>query len=282
MCTATCNKATAWRLELFFKTQTELQDKVIPFLRSNSVARVNLTNKTKDDKLLDSAKLLKDALPDLDVCLHYSIKWNYVRSCERSLAALERFCEQAAQLEGCSVLLVSGGGKKRQLDTVKALSQGKAGSARGLHALPVHVAFNPYLPSEKEFQAEKKRLKAKLESGLVSGIYLQIGSDLQRLKEGLSFLQSAVEECMQSGACKERPAVHGSVFLPSKRLLTQMKFRPWNGVFLSEAYLSSLPKAEAMTKELMKIYQDFDVIPLLETAVSTAEELRKAHDLMRL
>lgn len=34
-----------WRLELFFKTEAELRAKVIPFLKSTAVQRINLTNK---------------------------------------------------------------------------------------------------------------------------------------------------------------------------------------------------------------------------------------------
>lgn len=39
--------ALQWRLELFFKTKKELQDKVIPFLKDNGIKRINLTNKVR-------------------------------------------------------------------------------------------------------------------------------------------------------------------------------------------------------------------------------------------
>ena len=41
----------------------------------------------------------------------------------------------------------------------------------------------------------------------------------------------------------------GSVFLPSRKLLAQMKFRPWNGVFLSDEYLGSVEAATAITRD---------------------------------
>jgi hypothetical protein len=68
-----------WRLELFFKSQEELQ-RQLPFLQRHGICRVNLTNKTDKDDLLSSVKLLQTAIPDLDVCVHYSIKYNYDRS----------------------------------------------------------------------------------------------------------------------------------------------------------------------------------------------------------
>jgi hypothetical protein len=43
---------------------------------------------------------------------------------------------------------------------------------------------------EDEWTQEKERLKAKLASGLVSGVWLQMGTDLNRLQDGLSFLQN--------------------------------------------------------------------------------------------
>lgn len=47
------------------------------------------------------------------------------------------------------------------------------------------------------------------------------------------------------------PQLLGSVLLPTPRLLAQMRFRPWNGVFLSEQYLSGVPEAEAITWQLL-------------------------------
>ena len=74
---------------------------------------------TKDDDLLGSCRALCRALPSADVCLHYSLKWNYHTNAERSFKAFQQFCADTAALDGkASVMLVSGGGKKRKLDTV--------------------------------------------------------------------------------------------------------------------------------------------------------------------
>ncbi len=35
----------SWRLELFFKSQKDLQEKVVPFLKEHSIKRINITNK---------------------------------------------------------------------------------------------------------------------------------------------------------------------------------------------------------------------------------------------
>lgn len=40
-----CRALESWRLELFFKSQKDLQEKVVPFLMEHSIKRINITNK---------------------------------------------------------------------------------------------------------------------------------------------------------------------------------------------------------------------------------------------
>lgn len=86
------------------------------------------------------------------------------------------------------------------------------------------------------------------------------------------------------------PTIHGSVFVPSKRcddrgllllsvdwlrrrLLAQMRFRPWHGVFLSDAYLSGVDAAMECTRQLLTVYAQHGVVPLVESAVRSEAEL---------
>ena len=80
-------------------------------------------------------------------------------------------------------------------------------------APPIHVAFNPYFPSKAEAAEERRRLIKKLDTGLVRGIYLQMGTDMERLKQGLDFLKD-VSRNHHSDAMMD---LLGSVFLPTKR-----------------------------------------------------------------
>jgi hypothetical protein len=52
---------------------------------------INLTNKSKDDNLLEIVSILRQELPNLDICVHYSVKYNYQRSPPQSLARLTKF-----------------------------------------------------------------------------------------------------------------------------------------------------------------------------------------------
>mgnify|MGYP001806737106 CR=1 FL=1 len=194
----------------------------------------------------------------LDVCLHYSLKYNYDKTPERSFERLMGFCRDlqslqqqqqlpaapdhnqqqqqqktwrqqqlqslagsggslvaaaavAAAADGVGaagglealnvhVLLVSGGGKKKRFDTVAALqalaqhqqtqqhahitgrtsgsgsgrSNGGSGSSGSVWLPSFAVAFNPYLPVEADAAEERRRLRSKLETGLVDRVYLQV------------------------------------------------------------------------------------------------------------
>jgi hypothetical protein len=142
------------------------------------------------------------------------------------------------------VLLVSGGGKKKAFDSVAALqalqqqqaqAQARGSAPRPPPLPPLAVAFNPYLPDAAAAAAERARLRAKLQTGLVSAVYLQMGTDLGRLQAGLACVREALQELGLGTATQQAQqqqhgqargvALYGSVFLPSKRLLAQMRFR---------------------------------------------------------
>lgn len=60
-----------------------------------------------------------------------------------------------------------------------------------------------------------------------------------------------------------------------------MKYRPWNGVFLSEEYLSGVEAAELITKSILEVYGRYGVTPLVESNISSAVELRRCHELLQ-
>lgn len=138
----------------------------------------------KDEPILDYIEALVSEMPNvkLDVCCHYSLK--YQRQARASpqatadnlLAFLHRLAKQPGASTSC--LVVSGGGKaKHACDTVFALQHLERMGSNGVP--PIHVAFNPYLPAGVALDEERQRLRRKLKTGLVAGIYLQMGCDLQ-------------------------------------------------------------------------------------------------------
>lgn len=305
------------------------------------------------------------------MCVHYSISHNYARSAEASLQALQQCAAQLAALDRCTMLLVSGSSKRR-LDSHTALLLLTASPSLGallgqLPKLPpLAVAFNPYFPDEQRQAEERQRLRGKLEAGRgrVTAIYLQAGSDSERLADGLQFLSQMLdglgqqheqeeggkqqqrpqhgkeavdkeqqaqpaEQAQQARPAKRarqafvasgtssapaatpavpaapaaeagqqlavlpagssvthlpplpaRPTVYGSLMLPSKRFLAQMRFRPWAGVFLSEEYLGSVEAAEAATLRVLRVYAQHSVVPLVETEVASEAELERVRSLL--
>ena len=100
---------------------------------------------------------------------------------------------------------------------------------------------------------------------------------MQLLAEGLRFLRG-IDSSAATGGPPLR--LYGSCFVPSRQLLARMRFRPWNGVFLDETYLSSVEAAEAVTCEAMRLYAEFGVETLVETAITSRSEWENAERLL--
>ncbi len=96
-------------------------------------------------------------------------------------------------------------------------------------------------------------------------MYLQFGSDVGILSDSLNYLNSAIDP--------SKVKVYGSVFLPSKQLLNRMKFRPWKGLLLSEQFLNSVDDAENIVKQMLVLYKEHNVTPIIETAFRTRKRL---------
>lgn len=137
---------------------------------------------------MDYIEALASELPDtrLDVCCHYSLKYQHkARATPQATAdRLITFLHRLAKHQGAAVscLVVSGGGKsKPACDTVFALQHlQRAGHSANPQ---IHVAFNPYLSGQAQDE-ERVRLRHKLQTGLVAGVYLQMGCDMQVPTQG--------------------------------------------------------------------------------------------------
>eukprot|EP00466_Bigelowiella_natans_P001412 jgi/Bigna1/89451/estExt_fgenesh1_pg.C_490112 len=264
------------RFELFFKTASDLT-KQASFLKRNEMQRVNLPNKGKNDPIVKWCEGLLAAYPQADICPHYSLKNQYRGSPEKTFASFEKACGELVQLGIRECLVVSGGGKKRKSDlsTLACLRMAQRRRSSSARKINLGVAFNPYFPDVKDREKERKVLAAKLETGLVRSVWVQIGSDTEKLKEGLDFLFTKLE-----GRDENEVKVYGSVFLPSPKLLNQMRFRPWNGVFLSDEYLESVEQAYQITDDILQVYASRGVRVLCETALRSGKDFGNFQRLM--
>lgn len=122
----------AWRQELFCSAQ-QLPAVVAVLQKSTNLAGVNLPNKAKSElpALLERCRAARAALPHhVDICCHYAINQNWVpRDTDATQEQLEMFAAELAAVGGCSLLLVTGGGQRRSLCSLKVscIAAGPAG-----------------------------------------------------------------------------------------------------------------------------------------------------------
>jgi len=253
--------AAAGRVELFFKSPSELKDR-IRFLRSFGISSFNLVNKDKKDKMDTWVNSIREVYPDADICAHYSLKHNKVPR-KGIESHKELLLESLKHSNADEILLISGSGDKKAWNAVEALNAVSKANNRSQTATvdttlhpKMTVAYNPYFPSQRDQEDENTRLKEKLATGCVSKIYLQFGTDTDCLRKGLEFIKK--------NSIKSDIAVAGSLFLPTQKLIAQQKFRPWNGVFLSSNFLSGPEEATAIVTEIIRVYKANDVEMLWE------------------
>lgn len=275
--------STMGRVELFFKGPVELQDRV-RFLRSCGVTSFNLVNKDKRDDVQGWVDSIREVYPEADICAHYSLKHNKVarKGVKDHGQLLLRFLENSSADE---ILLVSGSGEKKAWNTLEALrvvgraakvededGSGSDSTGKGHHP-KIAVAYNPYFPSDSDQEKEDRRLTEKLATGCVSKVYLQFGTDMDCLQKGLKLIRK------QSGDFEIDIA--GSLFLPTKKLIAQQKFRPWNGVFLSEEFLKGPEEATAVISEIIKVYRTNNVEMLWEApGIRNEKDMKIAEELL--
>lgn len=279
-------------MELFHKNLSELKA-LLPLIASHQhlITGLNITNKNANDDLISQVQVIREHLNSTPICIHVSIKYQHRRDADQTLQRISKLITQLAAFENCSILLVSGSGKKKTLDTISALSRLHAtGLLQGKRSdIPIYVAYNPYFPDRNAQREENERLRRKLSlhPGAIAGIYLQMGTDTKALEAGLRYIDSAVahtKELLQCSTSAQdyQPVIYGSIFLPTRQLLAQMKFRPWNGVFLSSEYLADLGTAENMTSELLGVYLKRGVTPVVESAIKTPEQMSRVGRLLAM
>ena len=146
--------------------------------------------------------------------------------------------------------------------------------------IDIGTAYNPYLKNHYNICGERERIKKKFSSRLTKSIWLQFGTDIKLLEKEINFLKDSVLN--NSSHSKDKNVkIFGSLLIPSKEFISRFKFRPWKGVFISEKYLNSLDDFYAFTKDLIEIYLDNNICPIIETECSSIKKLQDIHSLMK-
>lgn len=265
------------KIELSFKTSAQLTALLELVLDRKALLpyySFNIPNKMRDENLVPFASQIINRIPSANVCLHYSLKNHRAKSLTDAAANFAYCVQESANVGVTEMLLVSGSGDKRNINAVTCLQKLQSAGYKPPEGMKISVAFNPYYSSEAEKTVERERLLQKLQTGYISILYLQFGSDIAMLRDSMLFLSEVVDRC--------KVQIFGSVFLPSKQLIARMKFRPWKGLLLSEEFLSGIEPAEAILKKMLKIYEEFCVTPIIETAFRNDKEAEHMERLLGL
>lgn len=289
------------RIELFFKSTAELSV-LASFMRSSTpFVNFNVPNKVRNDNILENCGVLNTHFESTaDICAHYSTKNNKGKRTNQTVEKFVAFLQQAPEFGVDEVLLVSGGGTtKIAADSLYCL-QHLARYEIPLNGVRLSVAFNPYYSSEQERCVEQARLRSKLETGLVSAVYLQFGTELDQLREGLLYIESLQQQLLQcdnsvENNCEEavlysscaavgsgltQPTVLGSMFIPTTQLLNRFRIKPWAGMTLSEEFLSSVDNANRIVIDMLHMYSRFNVEPIVESPIKGAVDLEQLQILL--
>jgi hypothetical protein len=281
-CKISATSSFSTRVELFFKNPSDLKDR-IRLLQSEGISCFNIVNKDKKDTMDVWINSIREVYPESNICAHYSLKYNKVP--RKGIAEQRDQLLKDLEEDYCNadeILLISGSGKKttqwNTIEALKAVKDIKSTSAESSSKSrpKISVAYNPYFPSPSDQEEENRRLEEKLATGCVFKIYLQFGTDLNSLKNGIEFCYNKVKEENYDDI-----SIAGSLFLPTKKLIAQQKFRPWNGVFLSQEFLSGPEHATAIVSEMIKIYIKNNIELLWEApGIRTEKDMGMVHDIM--
>ena len=158
------------------------------------------------------------------------------------------------------------GHPRADFDALAALDELDA-SGLGIEA---YAVYNPFLTNE-DLRAENDRLARKLASGMVSGVCLQMGTDLAAIAAGVSRIRTLQFDT----------AMLCSVPVPTDAMLRRLKAKPLLGVDLPEGFFSSTASARRMARATLADLDAHDIDPLFffadldDAALSTALGLLK-------
>jgi len=265
------------RLEISFKDLNQLKKK-IDFCLVNKIMKINIPCKgnLKKDFLLEVVKYIGTNYKSLDVIYHYSFYHEYHKN---KILSYEKFLNflEINKTYNNKILLVSGSKKRNNFDVLKILDCLKSDISRNIS---FGVAYNPYFDDFNDLKTEQNRLIYKINSGLINSIWLQFGSNCNNLSREIKFLKEIKHDFSKNK--NKQIDFYGSLFIPSKQFLARFKFRPWRGVYLSNDYLDSIEVSKNITKKIIDIYLENNIIPLIESECYSEKQLKEARKFIKL
>jgi len=270
------------RIEVSYKSFDDLR-KILSFYQRNNLFKINIPckNSLRKEFLLESIKISREEFPFIDIIPHFSVQHQFNRTRLNTQDSFLKFLREVNH-SGCQqILLVSGSQRRATFDSVSALYFLKDNQLLFNKEISIGVAFNPYLPSHL-FDEEILRLEKKIQSGLVSSIWLQFGTDCKLLQSRIEVLSKVISSNIKNNSIKPNIMLYGSLLIPSRQLLARFKYRPWKGVYCSSEFLDSLEFANCIVEKLLKTYKQYRICPIIETTISTEAHLERLQTTLQL
>lgn len=208
------------RLDVNLKNPTHLED-LKNFLQAHSFDQINITEKQFQPWLIPKLNSIHT-----HICLHISAKHHQNTN-------IITYIQSAIQHRITSFLVVSGipQSKLDSIEILKIIAQ---------FNLPATFSV-AYTPFAKDQSLQRNRLVQKLATGIVKEIYLQIGDNLDKLRQEVAWLRSVTSA-----------PIIGSLLIPTPQVLEKFRHTIWQGIELSDHYTRDLQYAQTRTIELKK------------------------------
>ncbi|MEY2986146.1 MAG: hypothetical protein RJB24_375 [Candidatus Parcubacteria bacterium] len=225
---------------------TDFSDKLITQLSSPKLNTISITNKKFNTPILEIIKNIQNINPNLEIIPYYSLKYHQEKSLQDTTKALIKKLETYQKLSIKEILIISGNPKPKYntidvLNTLVKLYQ--------TNQYPqIAIAYNPFLTG-LELEMENTSIQNKLQSGIVSSVYLQIGIDLMTIKQSIKYLRRLQPQLN----------IYISLMNPSPTRLAQFRYRPWKGVYLPEEYVKSSNNAYNINQSITKLAKNMKI-----------------------
>jgi hypothetical protein len=213
----------------------DFSSKLISLLSNNSIHKISITNKKYNTPIESIIQKILNINPKLEIIPYYSLKYHQQSSLQDTSLNLIQQLQLYQDLGVKEVLLISGVPKPKY-DTIQILKILDK-TYRSEQLPKIAVAYNPFLTG-LDLEIENNAIKTKIQSEIVSGVYLQIGIDLTIIRESVQYLRQL----------QPNLNIYISLMNPTPARLAQFKYRPWKGVYLPQEYLQSVNNAIIINK----------------------------------
>ena len=255
------------RFELSFKNISQLENK-LNFCKFNKIKNINIPCKgpIKKNFFNQTIDYISKNYSEFNVTYHYSLYHQYSQNKEKSYQDFLDFLKNSYLNRNYEILLVSGSNKKKNFDSIEALTYLK--KEKNLK-IKLGIAYNPYLKKYYGISSERERFGRKISTKLINSIWFQYGTDIKVLQNELTYLKNVAKG--------EKLNLFGSLFIPSKQFIARFKFRPWKEVHISEKFLYSLDNFFDFTRDLVSFYRKNNITLVIESDFSSSEKLHSVY-----